>query len=76
MNKITKTTIQFFLAVTLFASFAVSGCNNEGEKAADAHKDSMSAPAPATMEAAPVPAAPDTMLKRDTLKTRPTPGGS
>lgn len=75
MNKNTKTFLSVMLAVVLFASFAIAGCNNNSEKAAEPAKDS--ATVEKSMEAAPAPApVPDTTQKRDTAKTRPTPGGA
>lgn len=73
MTNKTKTTFQLILAATLFASFAVTGCNNEAANK-EAAKDSVSAEK--SMEAAPVaPAATDT-TKKDTASTRPTPTGN
>ncbi|HAO47728.1 MAG TPA: hypothetical protein PLZ45_09845 [Ferruginibacter sp.] len=76
MTKITKTTMQLMLAAVLFASFMVAGCNNSSEeKKAEPAKDSISTPKSMEAEPAPVPA-PDSTQKRDTAKTRPTPGGA
>ena len=66
MNKKTKTTLQFILAGTLFASFAVTGCNNDADNK-EATKDTLTKEK--TMEAA--PAAPVDTTKRDTASTRP-----
>ncbi len=72
MNTKTKTTLQFILAGTLLVSFAVTGCNSEGESK-EATKDTVATEKP--MEVAPAPAVVDTM-KKDTATTRPTVPGS
>lgn len=75
MNKKTKTILQLMIVAVLFVSFSVTSCNNSSDKAAEAPKDSVSTEKP--MEAAPAPApVTDTTIKKDTAKTRPTPGGS
>jgi hypothetical protein len=75
MTKNTKTFLQAMLVAFLFVSFTIASCNNSGDdKAAEAPKDSV---APKLMEAEPAPApVPDSTQKRDTAKTRPTPGGA
>ena len=71
MNKKIKTTFQFILAGTLLASFAVTGCNNEGDSK-EAVKDSVATEKP--MEVAPAAPA-DSPKKKDTASTRPTAPG-
>jgi hypothetical protein len=72
MNNKTKTVLQGILAMMLFASFTIAGCNNSSESKTETKADSVtekSMEAPAT-----TPAVPDT-VKKDTASTRPTPGG-
>lgn len=73
MNKNTKTTLQLVIAVVLFASFAITGCNNSGEKEETKAADTVATEKP--MEVAPAVA--DTTNKvADTASTRPTPTGN
>jgi hypothetical protein len=68
INKKTKTTLQFFVAGALLVSFAIAGCNNEGESK-EATKDTVATEK--SMEAEPAaPAVTDT-TKKDTASTRP-----
>jgi hypothetical protein len=73
MNNKTKTMLQGILAMMLFASFTIAGCNNASESKeepkADTSVKSMEAPPAAA------PTVPDTLKKKDTASTRPTPGG-
>lgn len=73
MNRNTKTTLQLIIAVVLFASFAVTGCNSSGDKEETKAADTVATEK--TMEVA--PAAADTTQKvTDTASTRPTPTGN
>lgn len=72
INK-TKTSLQFILAGALFVSFAVTGCNNEGDSK-EATKDTVATEK--SMEAAPVAPATTDTTKKDTASTRPTPTGN
>lgn len=71
MNKTTKTTLQFMIAGILFASFAFSGCNSTEVKKTGTNDTVIVSPS--SMEVT-TPKVIDT-TKKDTARTRPTPGG-
>ena len=73
MNKRTKTTLQLIIAAFLFASFAVTGCNNSSESGETKAPDSTATQK--TMEVAPA-AGDTTHTGGDTASTRPTPTGN